>query len=239
MKVSAAMLLGQESDHLKIYKQNFRNYRPEFFFHPEALISFNKLKETALQDGHDICLISSFRSYEAQLRIWNEKAQGKRALLDDDGTPLPYEQLEKREILEAILRWSAIPGSSRHHWGTDIDVIDFNLLPNADYQVSLTSSEVADDGPFGAFHIWLDEKISKNKSFGFYRPYQEDLGGIAPERWHLSHYPTAKDFAQKYDYDFFLSHLQKSQIELKEEVLARSEEIFERFIALTAKPSWE
>lgn len=233
------MLLGKVSDHLVTFKQNFQNYRPEFLFHPETFSSFKKLQKLARDDGHEICLISSFRSYQAQLKIWNEKAQGKRALLDDDGTPLPYEQLEKREILEAILRWSAIPGASRHHWGTDIDVIDYNLLPSADYQASLTSSEVANDGPFGAFHIWLDERISKNQSFGFYRPYQEDRGGIAPERWHLSHYPTAQKFAQNYDYDFFLNHLEQSQIELKEEVLVRSEDIYEHYISNTAKPFWD
>lgn len=206
--------------------------------HPEVLVDLEQLKKSAKTEGFELCLISSFRSFEAQKKIWDEKARGQRALLDDDGTPLPFDQLERREVLEAIMRWSALPGASRHHWGTDIDVIDYNSLPSADYQVRLTAQEVADDGPFGAFHQWLDEQIMKNQSYSFYRPYEFDLGGIATERWHLSHFKTAQYFAQQYDYEFFLAHLKHSQFELKDEVLASGHEIFKRYLSATTPAPW-
>lgn len=232
------MLTGMASDHLSVFKQNYPNFRPEFLVHPEVLADLEQLKKSAKSAGFELCLISSFRSFEAQKKIWNEKAQGLRALLDDDGTPLPFDQLERREVLEAIMRWSALPGASRHHWGTDIDVIDFNSLPSADYQVRLTAQEVADDGPFGAFHQWLDEQIASNHSYSFYRPYEFDLGGIAAERWHLSHFKTAQHFAHQYSLEFFLEHLAQAQFELKDEVIASSTEIYKRYLSATTPAPW-
>ena len=31
--------------------------------------------------------------------------------------------------MAAILVWSALPGASRHHWGTDLDVFDRAVQP--------------------------------------------------------------------------------------------------------------
>ena len=51
------------------------------------------------------------------------------ALLDADNQPLDALQLGDMERLHAILRWSALPGTSRHHWGTDLDIYDPDCLP--------------------------------------------------------------------------------------------------------------
>ncbi len=37
--------------------------------------------------------------------------------------------LSDLEKCKAMLRWSAVPGASRHHWGTEIDIFDPDLLP--------------------------------------------------------------------------------------------------------------
>ena len=102
---------------------------------------------------------------------------------------MDYSALSVEEILHAILRWSALPGASRHHWGTDVDVYDAAAVPKG-YQVQLTPEEVNPGGMFGPLHEWLDHA---KMQFGFYRPYDEDRGGVSPERWHLSFGPCAKE----------------------------------------------
>ena len=104
---------------------------------------------------------------------------------------------EPKEIFEAILRWSALPGASRHHWGTDFDVIDGKRL-SPEMKVALVPEEFAPGGPFCELHDWLDKNM---EGFGFYRPYQTDRGGVSPERWHLSYAPLAKDYLNQLSED--------------------------------------
>ena len=35
--------------------------------------------------------------------------------------------LEPKKAISEIIRFSTVPGTSRHHWGTDIDIIDGNF----------------------------------------------------------------------------------------------------------------
>ena len=65
----------------------------------------------------------------------------------------------------------AIPGTSRHHWGTDLDVYDAAALP-ADYRLELSPAEVAPGGLFDSLHRWLDERwrpVSPADSIGLMR----------------------------------------------------------------------
>ncbi len=50
---------------------------------------------------------------------------------------------------------------------------------------------------FGPLHDWLDRRISASEAFGFFRPYDLDRGGVAPERWHLSCGPVAASFQRQ------------------------------------------
>jgi LAS superfamily LD-carboxypeptidase LdcB len=109
---------------------------------------------------------------------------------DDRDLLVPMEQLSPEQQLHAILRFSAIPGTSRHHWGTDLDVYDAEAVPPG-YQVLLSMEEVAAGGPFDPLHCWLDARMAAGESHGFYRPYDTDRGGVAPERWHLSYAPLS------------------------------------------------
>ncbi|OUR97162.1 hypothetical protein A9Q84_12610 [Halobacteriovorax marinus] len=211
------------------------SYQPvgDYLIHPDALESFLKLRELCANEGFDLCLTSSFRSFEAQKRIWNAKAQGKRALLDDQGNPIDFTKLNNREIVYAILRWSALPGMSRHHWGTDLDVYDKFSLPSPDYNIQLTPEEVAPEGIFGKLHLFLDKIIEENKSFGFYRPYKEDLGGVAPEKWHLSHHPTSSLLLEELNFDFFSEFINSqdpNDFELIDIVIEYAKEIYENYV---------
>ena len=72
---------------------------------------------------------------------------GTRPILDDHGEAKNPRDLTPSELLESILRWSALPGFSRHHWGTDFDIYDKSTLPHG-YQVQLVPEEYQKRGPF-------------------------------------------------------------------------------------------
>src|SRR5476649_1866916 len=92
--------------------------------HRDALEPFLALKAAAAGDGIDLGIASGFRDFAAQLRIWNMKYRGERPLYDAAGNVRDHAALDPQELIAGILCWSALPGASRHHWGTHIDVID-------------------------------------------------------------------------------------------------------------------
>ncbi|WP_043317490.1 M15 family metallopeptidase [Microbulbifer sp. HZ11] len=203
--------------------------------HPEALSAFDQLRRDARNAGFEPRVVSGFRGFERQRMIWNAKACGQRPLLDSSGKPLDVAQMSPDDILFAILRWSALPGASRHHWGTDFDVIDAAAVEEG-YRVQLTPEEVADDGVFGPFHRWLDERIAAGESRGLFRPYAVDRGGVAPERWHLSYAPRAREFqdllTEQALVEMILSCESDQGLSLSECICERMPEIYPRFIAI-------
>ncbi len=199
----------------------------KFFIHYQILKDFLRLQKDAAEDGFDLQIVSAFRDYERQLSIWNMKATGQRQLLDEQERPLEFSELSPREIVFAILRWSAIPGCSRHHWGTDIDVFDGKTQKIED--VRLTQSETLDHGPASELHKWLDDRITSNKGYGFYRPYATERGGVSPERWHLSHHSLSRRYFEAYSFSLFKKNIQEGQIALKEILLENDHDIYQRF----------
>ncbi len=197
--------------------------------HRELVPAFVELRRRASEAGFDLAIVSGYRNYARQLRIWNDKADGLRPLLDSDGRPLDAGALDDWQRVQAILRWSALPGASRHHWGSDIDVYD-RAAVEADYDVQLTPDEVADAGPFGPLHRWLDEQMARGDCCGFFRPYADDCGGIAPERWHLSYAPVALQFQRQLNPQRLLRALDAPELRLRGCIHRHWAEIFERFI---------
>ena len=185
--LSNAQLTGRQDSHLTQLGDGHRLQAP-------VAEAFTRLQADALEAGFELAIASSFRSFERQCAIFNGKACGERPVHDDAGAPVTLSCLAPRDQLYAILRYSALPGTSRHHWGTDLDVFDAAAVA-ADYQVQLSPQEVSPGGPFDALHCWLDERMADHRSHGFYRPYARDRGGVAPERWHLSYAPLARDCA--------------------------------------------
>lgn len=138
--------------------------------------------------GIDLTPVSSFRDFDRQLAIWNGKMRGERPLLDRNGCALDATRLDLDARIDAILAWSALPGASRHHWGTDLDVIDSAAVTEG-YIPRLVPEEYAAGGPFEALSMWLDAHAGR---FGFVRPYAQARGGVQPEPWHLSYAPIAQ-----------------------------------------------
>ena len=214
------IVTGKTQEHLLLDETS------NFLIHKDAFVSLNLMREEAAVAGFSLKIASAFRGFNQQLNIWNKKAQGLRPLLDSDGVALDYASLTPKEIVYSILRWSALPGASRHHWGSDIDVYDSSRMPEG-YKVQLVPQESGVGGMFEDFHLWLDDNLER---FSFFRPYAHDMGGIAPERWHISYAPVASDFQKILTYELLEETILNTEIELKPVILSELPEIYQRFI---------
>ena len=228
--LTTSQLTGVEETHLVTLPDGHR-------LQSEAAEAFSALQADARQAGFELAIASSFRSFDRQLAIWNAKADGSRPVHDDHGEALDLTVLPPAKKLRAILRFSAMPGSSRHHWGSDLDVFDAGAVPG-DYRVQLSPVEVAPGGVFDPLHRWLDQRMSAGESHGFFRPYAVDRGGVAPERWHLSYAPLALACTV----DFTASALLASwdtlagdrTLLLREQLQADLPALFERYVQVPA-----
>ncbi len=196
--------------------------------HQNVLPYIAALKQSARDAGFDLRLASGFRSFDQQLKIWNEKVQGLRPVLDASERPIDIHAVSEKALVFSILRWSALPGTSRHHWGSDFDVYDAAAMPEG-YALQLTVGETVKGAVFESFYLWLDNMLS-NSECVFYRPYAQDTGGVSPEPWHLSHREIASQFSHYCTIDTVAPVLEQSDLALKDVVLANLEEIFDRFV---------
>ncbi len=200
--------------------------------HHRALEPFLALKAAAAGEGIDLEIASGFRDFAAQVRIWNMKYRGERPLYDQAGNARDHATLNAGELIDGILRWSALPGASRHHWGTDIDVIDRAALPE-DYRYRLLPEEYAAGGVFHRLRVWLDENIAR---FEFFRPYAEYRGGVYTEPWHLSYAPAASVALQLLTPQLVAATVRDSDVLGKDEVLARLTDIYRTYVANICVP---
>jgi LAS superfamily LD-carboxypeptidase LdcB len=201
--------------------------------HIETVTSLLAMRDAAARDGLDLQIRSAFRDFDTQLLIWNRKWRGERPLLGRDGMPLDAAALTPGERLDAILTWSAIPGGSRHHWGTEFDLVDMAAVPPG-YQVQLVPAEYASDGVFARLTAWLEANARR---FGFFRPYRTDRGGVSPEPWHFSYAPVSMRAMELLSLAMLRRVLEQSDIEGKSQVLARLPEIYTRFLLAIDLPA--
>lgn len=176
--------------------------------------------------GIDLVVASGFRDFDRQLAIWNAKMRGERPVLDRHGDPVDTLSLDLDARIDAVLLWSALPGASRHHWGTDLDVIDAAGMPPG-YRPQLVALEYGPEGPFGALSHWLTANLQR---FGFFRPYARDRGGVQPEPWHLSYAPVAMEAIERLTVERLAAALRDAPMEGRERVLERLPELHERYV---------
>ena len=100
-----------------------------------------------------IIIVSSYRSFERQKQIWNKHFSNyKKQEVSDEQAALK------------IIQYSTIPGTSRHHWGTEIDIID--AKPKMEGDVLLTH-KFHDQGPYNELRLWMESNANQ---YGFYCP---------------------------------------------------------------------
>jgi LAS superfamily LD-carboxypeptidase LdcB len=219
-------LTGQSMDMLEtVYEGR------SLMLHSEVMPYWRELEECAATAGFSLQIASAWRGFDRQRLIWNGKATGERQVLDDCGIPLDINLLSHDQLLFAMLRWSAIPGCSRHHWGTDLDVFDSAAMP-AGYELQLVTSECEGNGVFAGLHGWLDRVLSHEGSV-FCRPYSQDCGGIAPERWHISCRPVARCFDELLDEGRLIDWIMTQDIALKDRIYLHWHDIFHRYVRVS------
>ena len=228
--LTLSQLTGLEDVHLVTLHDDHR-------LHAAAAEAFSALQADARQAGFELAIASAFRSFDRQLTIWNAKADGSRQVHDDRGRAVDMSALSPEGKLQAILRYSAMPGSSRHHWGSDLDVYDAGAVAD-DYRVQLSPVEVEEGGVFDPLHCWLDQRMAAGESHGFYRPYAVDRGGVAPERWHLSYAPLALSCTRQLTPSSLLASWDALQgdrtLLLRDQLEADLPALFERYVQVPA-----
>lgn len=219
--ITPQMLTGRSTEHLVVLTGNHR-------MQPQAVDAFLAMQQAAKVAGFDLQPASTFRDFDRQLAIWNGKFRGERPVLDKDSQPIDVSQLDDAARCEAILRWSALPGASRHHWGSDLDIYDPSLLP-AQAKLQLEPWEYLAGGYFYPLTQWLDTHMAE---FGFYRPFSEDTGGVAAEPWHLSYRPLAQAAEHLLTPAILLEAWQSQDVAGSEWLIRHLPMIFSRFIGI-------
>ncbi len=195
--------------------------------HADAAHAFKAMQSHAAQDGQDMQIVSSYRGFQRQLSIWNRKWTGELPLLDENDQPLDAKALTDEQKVYAILTWSALPGGSRHHWGTDLDVYDKVAVEACGGKLDLVDAEYREGGPCFALANWMDAHLAEH---GFLRPFLENNGGVATELWHLSFAPTAAEFEALRNPEQLRACLAQAEMQGKSTVLAMFDELYPRYV---------
>jgi LAS superfamily LD-carboxypeptidase LdcB len=155
----------------------------KMYLRKEALTAFSKMAEAAKKDVIELKIVSATRNFNYQKSLWNNKWTGVTIV---NGQNLFKSISSGIERFKKILEYSAVPGMSRHHWGSDLDINNVN--PS---YFNLNKGEKE--------YMWLVKNASL---FGFCQPYT--LKGTArptgynEEKWHWSYLPLAKAFTEQY-----------------------------------------
>lgn len=146
----------------------------EIYLHKETYKAFKAMADSARADDISLIVISGTRNFDAQKSIWERKWNNSTAESDLD------------KALE-ILEYSSMPMTSRHHWGTDIDLNDLN-------------NSYFESGQGRREYEWLRAHAN---DFGFYQPYTEKSlngrTGYNEEKWHWSYLPLASQYLKFYN----------------------------------------
>ena len=199
---------------------------PPCSLHHAVIAPFLALRAAAAAEGIELLPVSSFRDFSRQLAIWNGKCRGERDLRDATGSLLAAGTLDEDTLVSTILLWSALPGASRHHWGTDFDVVDAAAMPEG-YRPQLSTQEFAPGGVFARLETWLAANAGR---YGFYRPYTSWRGGVQPEPWHLSHAAVAEQALQQYSVEVLRQALADEDLAARSAVQRRLPQIVEDYV---------
>lgn len=157
--------------------------RGGMYLRKDAYAAFKAMYAAAKADGVTLRIISATRPFHHQKSIWEAKWEGRRQVNGQMLPPNPRDPLHRARL---ILMYSSMPGTSRHHWGTDIDLNDLN---NA-YFESGTGLKI---------YNWL---VAHAADYGFCQVYSP-MGEARPtgyleEKWHWSYLPIARQLTEQY-----------------------------------------
>lgn len=217
--ISAEILTGKTTCHVVEVGQTYLQV--------EAKQAFLALQKEAKNAGFSLQIASGFRDFSRQQAIWNSKFCGERNVLNEKGEILDLSHFTDWQKCQAILRYSALPGLSRHHWGTEVDVFDPTALKKG-RTLQLEAWEYEKGGDFFALSQWLHINAP---IFGFSFPF---LGlppryRIGAEPWHLSYTPLSQPMARLLTKDIVREAWQDEALFGKSALLAHLNEIFHHY----------
>jgi LAS superfamily LD-carboxypeptidase LdcB len=171
---STEMLLGMGE--LPLYKKSIPLAK-------KAGKAFEKMQKAAKKEGVVLEIVSGYRSYDRQKAIWNRKYKANETA-----------GLSPEQNIKKIIEYSTLPGTSRHHWGTDVDIVDGSKPKVGDV---LVAEKFHNKGPYTQLKKWMDQHAKK---FGFYLPYTQNPNrkGFYYEPWHYSYAPLSISLLKSY-----------------------------------------
>ncbi|WP_347373009.1 M15 family metallopeptidase [Aequorivita sp. Q41] len=151
--------------------------------HKATKEAFQKMKAAAAKENLNIEIVSSYRSFQRQKEIF----EGKYKKFTSGG-------LTPEKAIQKIIEYSTIPGTSRHHWGTDIDIIDANAPRPANV---LMPENFHGSGPYCNLKTWLNAYA---EAFNFHEVYTDNGNrkGFKYEPWHFSYAPVSIPMLKAY-----------------------------------------
>ena len=177
-----SMLLGRfdpaEHEDYVIVDSQYAD-RAGLYLHKDTYVAFIKMYNAAKSDSVDLTIRSATRNFEYQKGIWERKWTGETKVGGEDISETITDP--KTRALK-ILEYSSMPGTSRHHWGSDMDLNSFD-------------NEWFETGEGRQLWDWLEANAP---TYGFCRPYtakgSERPDGYQEERWHWSYMPLSSYF---------------------------------------------
>ena len=165
----------------KLEDTHARGSAKDGYLRTETYEAFKKMSAAAKQDGVELVIISATRNFDSQKRIWENKWEGRTMVEGINLTTIK----DPKERARLILLYSSMPSTSRHHWGTDMDL---NNLNN-DYFLTGEGLKI---------YQWLTTHAAE---YGFCQPYTNKEGGrtgYEEEKWHWSYLPLSGEFLETY-----------------------------------------
>ncbi|MDB0600120.1 M15 family metallopeptidase [Tenacibaculum maritimum] len=178
-------------------KINSNHSSKVIYLNKEVYIAFKEMYSLAKKDGIKLIVVSGTRNFYEQKYIWERKWN-------------KYKNLKPLERAKKILEYSSMPTTSRHHWGTDIDL---NNLNNSYFEKGKGKKE----------YEWL---VKNANSFGFYQVYTNKKNGRTGynlEKWHWSYLPLANKYLSYYNENINysdISDFKGSELAKKTEMIA-------------------
>jgi LAS superfamily LD-carboxypeptidase LdcB len=146
------------------------------YLRSEPYDSLKRMIASAKTEGINLTVISATRNFDYQKGIWQRKWSGDK-----------FKTYQGCERAKQIMKYSSMPGTSRHHWGTDIDL---NSVDPAYFN----------SGQGRKIYEWL---VIHAPAFGFYQTYTAKSGtgrtGFEEEKWHWSFIPLAETYLKEYN----------------------------------------
>jgi len=149
--------------------------KPAIYLRKAPYESFIKLYEAANKSGIKLMILSATRNFDAQKSIWEKKWSDPK-----------YSKYSEKERASQIMKFSSMPGTSRHHWGTDVD---FNNL----------SPSYFESGQGKKIYDWL---VTNAADYGFYQTYtnkSQGRTGYEEEKWHWTYLPLSGPMLDAYN----------------------------------------